>query len=80
MTLQTRAQQISAHVDGGQAVGLACSDPVAMTPIGVSGKFPQLFTSISHEIIEQLKSFVGLLLIIIEFTGVYILSAFLKYF
>ena len=49
MTLQTRAQQISAHVDGGQAVGLACSDPVAMTPIGVSGKFPQLFTSISHE-------------------------------
>ena len=29
--------KISAHVDGGRAEGLACTDPGARTPIGVSG-------------------------------------------
>ena len=30
---------VVAHVDGGQAEGLACADPVARTPIGVGGNF-----------------------------------------
>ena len=32
-------RKISAHVDGGGAEGLACTDPGARTPIGGSGNF-----------------------------------------
>ena len=37
MTLQTCTPKSSAHVEGGHAEGLACADPGARTPIGVSG-------------------------------------------
>ena len=35
----THPEFLFTHVDGGQAEGLACADPVARTPIGMSGNF-----------------------------------------
>ena len=40
--------KISVHVDGGRAEGLACADPGARTPIGMSGKVEDLIIMVPH--------------------------------